>query len=52
MPVLLPSAAFSRLNSSVFVDAMNSIVKGTIAMVLKAATAEYFALLDGALRAR
>lgn len=51
-PVLVPRAACSRLKSSSFVDAMNNMVKGTMAMVLTAATAEYFARSVDELRLR
>lgn len=51
-PVAVPRAAFSRLKSSSFVGAMSITVKGTMAIVLAAAAAEYFALPAIELRLR
>lgn len=48
--VAVPRAACSRLKSSSFVGAMSIIVKGTMAMVLAAAAAEYFARSEVELR--
>ena len=49
-PVAVPRAACSRLKSSLFVGAMSIIVKGTMAMVLAAAAAEYLARSEVELR--